>query len=58
MLGANHRVRVGMIGVGGRGQELLEQVLEVPSAQLGAIADVHTDRRYEAKRLHDDTQRR
>ena len=26
VLGANERVRVGMIGVGGRGQELLKQV--------------------------------
>ena len=51
VLGANDRVRVGMIGVGGRGQELLKQVLEVPSAQLVAIADVYTDRREEAKKM-------
>jgi predicted dehydrogenase len=37
--------------VGGRGQELLKQVLEVPSAQLVAIADVYTDRREEAKKM-------
>src|SRR2546425_529987 len=51
VLGANDRVRVGMVGVGGRGQELLKQVLEVPSAQLVAIADVYTDRREEAKKM-------
>src|SRR6266446_1107509 len=51
VLGANDRVRVGMIGVGGRGQELLKQVLEVPSAQLVAFADVYTDRREEAKKM-------
>jgi len=28
-LGANDRIRVGMIGVGGRGEDLLKQVLEV-----------------------------
>src|ERR1700704_1953851 len=41
VLGANDRVRVGMIGVGGRGQELLKQVLKVPNAQLVAIADIY-----------------
>src|SRR6266481_3453335 len=51
VLGANDRVRVGMIGVGGRGQELLKQVLEVPNAQLVAIADVYTRRREEAKQM-------
>ncbi len=50
-LGANDRVRVGMIGVGGRGQELLKQLLEVPNAQLVAIADAYTRRRDEAKQL-------
>ena len=49
VLGANDRVRVGMIGVGGRGQELLGQVLELPNAQLVAIADVYTRRRDQAK---------
>ena len=51
VLGANDRVRVGMVGVGGRGQELLKQVLEVPSVQLVAIVDVYTGRRDEAKRM-------
>ena len=51
VLGANDRVRVGMIGVGGRGQELLKQVLGVPSAQLIAIADVYTRSRDEAKQM-------
>jgi predicted dehydrogenase len=51
VLGANDRVRVGMIGVGGRGQELLKQVLHVPNAQLVAIADVYSHRRDEAKQM-------
>ena len=51
VLGANERVRIGMIGVGGRGQELLGQLLEVPDAQLVAIADVYTRRHEEAKKL-------
>jgi predicted dehydrogenase len=40
-----------MIGVGGRGEDLLKQVLEVPNAQLVAIADVYTRRREEAKKM-------
>jgi predicted dehydrogenase len=48
-LGANDRVRVGMIGVGGRGQDLLKQIVAVPNAQLVAIADIYTRRRDEAK---------
>src|SRR5712671_1340524 len=51
VLGANDRVRVGMIGVGGRGEELLKQVLQVSNAQLVAIADVYSQRRDEAKRM-------
>jgi len=50
VLGANDRVRVGMIGVGGRGQELLKQVLELGDIQLVAIADVYSRRREEAKK--------
>src|SRR5438046_7761201 len=56
VLGSNDRVRVGMIGVGGRGQELLKQVLQVPNAQLVAIADVYSQRRDEAKRMAPDIQ--
>lgn len=50
-LGANDRVRVGMIGVGARGQDLLKQLLEVPNAQLVAIADVYSRRHDEARHL-------
>ncbi len=51
VLGANDRVRIGMIGVGGRGQELLKQVMELPKAQVVAIADVYTRRHDEAKQI-------
>ena len=49
VLGANDRVRVGMIGVGGRGTELLQQILKVPNAQLVAIADIYSRSREQAK---------
>ena len=51
VLGANDRVRIGMIGVGGRGQELLKQVVGIPDAQLVAIADVFKRRHDEAKKI-------
>src|SRR6266542_2431030 len=51
VLGANDRVRAGMIGVGARGQELLKQVLEIPNAQLVAVADIYSRRRSEAQQL-------
>src|SRR6266852_5568455 len=51
VVGANDRVRVGMIGVGGRGEELLKEVLQVPNAHLVAIADVYSRRRDTAKQM-------
>ena len=51
VLGANERVRVGMIGVGARGQELVKQLLAVPNAELVAVADVYKRRHVEAKKL-------
>jgi len=51
VLGANDRVRVGMIGVGGRGRDLLKQVVAVPNVELVAIADVYSRRRDEARQM-------
>src|SRR5262245_10067807 len=51
VLGANDRVRIGLIGAGGRGQELLKQVLKLANAQLVAVADVFKRRNEEAKQL-------
>src|SRR6516162_5355088 len=51
VLGANDRVRVGMIGVGNRGQDLLEEVKSVPNVEVVAIADVYRGRFPEAKKL-------
>src|SRR5215469_1556471 len=48
VLGANDRVRLGLVGAGGRGSELLKQVLNVPNAELVAVADVYTRRLEEA----------
>ena len=51
VLGANDRIRVGMIGPGARGQELLSQLLKLSEAQLVAVADVYSRRRDEVKKL-------
>ncbi len=51
VLGANDRVRVGMIGVGARGEELLKQVQKIPNVELVAIADIYSRRRDEAKHM-------
>src|SRR5262249_21068387 len=49
VLGANDRVRVGMIGVGARGQDLLKQILAVKNAELVAVADIYSRRFDEAE---------
>src|SRR6478672_10564323 len=49
VLGANDRVRVGMIGVGDRGNDLLGQVRAVSNVDLVAMADVYSRRRDQAK---------
>ena len=50
-VGANDRVRIAMIGVGSRGQELLKQIVAVPRTEVVAIADVYTRRLEEAKQI-------
>jgi len=51
VLGANDRVRVGMIGAGNRGQDLLDEVKAVPNVQVVAIADVYRGRFDAAKKI-------
>jgi predicted dehydrogenase len=56
VLGANDRVRVGMIGVGDRGTDLLGQVRSVHNVDLVAMADVYSRRRDAAKSKVPDIQ--
>src|ERR1035438_3368539 len=49
VLGANDRVRVGMIGVGDRGNDLLGQIRSVHGVEMVAMADVYSRRRDQAK---------
>jgi predicted dehydrogenase len=51
VLGANDRVRIGIIGCGARGQEDLREVLKLPNVDFVAAADVYTRRHDEARQL-------
>lgn len=44
VLGANDRIRVGVIGVGDRGTQLTREVMACPGTELAAFADVYTRR--------------
>jgi predicted dehydrogenase len=51
VLGANDRVRFGLIGAGGRGLDIFKHALAAPNTQAVAVADVYTRRLEEAKQL-------
>src|SRR5713101_6340981 len=51
VLGTNDRVRLGIIGPGARGQELMREFLNVPNVEFVAAADVYTRRQQEAGHL-------
>src|SRR5229473_7514026 len=51
VLGANDRVRIGLIGGGARGQELLKQVVALPNVECVALADVYARRDEEARQI-------
>ncbi len=51
VLGANERIRLGIIGPGDRGMQLVREVLACPNTEMVAFADVYTRRLEEAKKL-------
>ncbi|PYV25557.1 MAG: gfo/Idh/MocA family oxidoreductase [Acidobacteria bacterium] len=51
ILGANDRVRVGLIGAGGRGQEILKEAMRCPNTEAVAVADAYRRRLDEVKRF-------
>ncbi len=51
VLGANDRIRLGLIGAGARGQDLLAQALKLPNVEVAAVADVYTRRLDETRRV-------
>lgn len=50
-LGANERIRIGLIGAGGRGKEIFRAALSCPNVEAVAVADVYTRRLEEAKAI-------
>ena len=51
VLGANDRIRIGVIGTGGRAQGLMRQIKELPGARLTAVCDVFEPRMRAAAEL-------
>lgn len=54
VLGANDRIRIGIIGPGARGKQLMRSALACPNTQIVGAADVYTRRLEEAKQLAPD----
>jgi len=51
VLGANDRIRLGIIGAGDRGMQLVREALACPNTEMGAFADVYSRRLEEARSL-------
>jgi predicted dehydrogenase len=49
VLGANDKIRLGLIGPGVRGKQLLRYAMKCPNAEVVAFADIYTRRLEEAK---------
>ena len=55
ILGANDRVRLGIIGPGARGQELMREFVKAPNIEFVALADAYTGRADQVKKLLTET---
>src|SRR5579885_639660 len=51
VLGANERIRAGIIGIGDRGTEITHWALRCPNVDFVAFADIYTRRLENAKKL-------
>jgi predicted dehydrogenase len=49
VLGANDRIRLGIIGPGSRGMQIVREAIECPNTEFVAFADIYTKRLEEAK---------
>src|SRR5215467_12199094 len=54
-LGANQRIRLGIIGPGARGTEILQQALSCPNVECIGAADVYTRRLEDVKQIAPNT---
>ena len=51
VLGANSRIRLGIIGPGARGSEILREAVSLPNVECVGAADVYTRRLEDARKL-------
>src|ERR1035437_2392363 len=51
VLGANDRIRIGVIGLGDRGKQDTRAAISCPDTEVVGVADVYTRRLEEAKQL-------
>ena len=51
VLGSNDRLRLGLIGAGDRGMQLVREAVSCPNTELVAFADVYTRRLEEVKKI-------
>jgi predicted dehydrogenase len=51
VVGANDRIRFGLIGGGGRGKEIFRAALQCPNVEAAAVADIYTRRLDEIKAI-------
>ncbi len=54
VLGANDRIRIGIIGPGDRGKEILREALSLPNTECAGAADVYTRRLEEVRKIAPD----
>src|SRR5882762_6192525 len=51
VLGANDRIRLGIIGAGDRGMQIVREAMACPNTEFVAFADIYTKRLEEAKQV-------
>jgi predicted dehydrogenase len=51
VLGANEKVRFGVIGYGDRGHEIVRDAVTCPNTEFAAVCDIYTDQRERAKAI-------
>ncbi len=51
VLGANERIRLGIIGAGDRGTQLVREAISLPGVDFAAFADIYSRRLEDAKKL-------
>ena len=54
VMGANDRIRLGIIGIGERGTQIAREAIACPNTEFVAFADVYTRRLEDAKKLAPD----